>query len=80
MGKNRSKLLYRTLCTISLVIGLYMVTDLMFSGTLNVKMIIVFILVMTGIIWGAVDWKLSSDLIRNQEQELKMYRLYIQPL
>ena len=80
MGKNRSKLLYRTLCTISLVIGLYLVTDLMFSGTLNVKMIIVFILVMTGIIWGAVDWKLSSDLIRNQEQELKMYRLYIQPL
>ena len=70
----------RILCTISLVIGLYLVTDLMFSGTLNVKMIIVFILVMTGIIWGAADWKMSSDLIRNQEKELKMYRLYIQPL
>ena len=80
MVKSRTKLLYRILCTISLVIGLYLVTDLMFSGTLNVKMIIVFILVMTGIIWGAVDWKLSSDLIRNQEKELKMYRLYIQPL
>ncbi len=80
MERSRTKLLYRILCTISLVIGLYLVTDLMFSGTLNVKMIIVFILVMTGIIWGAVDWKLSSDLIRNQEKELKMYRLYIQPL
>lgn len=80
MEKSRIKLLYRILCTISLVIGLYLVTDLMFSGTLNVKMIIVFILVMTGIIWGAADWKMSSDLIRNQEKELKMYRLYIQPL
>ncbi len=63
-----------------MLIGLYLVTDLMFSGTLNIKMIIVFILVMTGIIWGAIDWKISSDLIRNQEKELKMYRLYIRPL
>lgn len=80
MGKVSNKLLYRILCTISLVIGLYLVIDLMLSGTLNVKMIIVFILVMTGIIWGAADWKVSSDLIRNQEKELKMYQLYIQPL
>lgn len=80
MGKVRNKLLYRILCIISLVIGLYLVIDLMLSGTLNVRMIIVFVLVMTGIIWGAVDWKVSSDLIRNQEKELKMYQLYIQPL
>lgn len=80
MGKVSNKLLYRILCTISLAIGLYLVIDLMLSGTLNVKMIIVFILVMTGIIWGAADWKVSSDLIRNQEKELKMYQLYIQPL
>ncbi|MCI9442658.1 MAG: GHKL domain-containing protein [Ruminococcus sp.] len=80
MGKVSNKLLYRGLCTISLAIGLYLVIDLMLSGTLNVKMIIVFILVMTGIIWGAADWKVSSDLIRNQEKELMMYQLYIQPL
>ncbi len=80
MERISNKLLYRILCTISLVIGLYLVIDLMLSGTLNVKMIIVFILVMTGIIWGVVDWKLSSDLIRNQEKELKMYQLYIQPM
>lgn len=80
MVKVSNKLLYRILCTISLLIGLYLVTDLMFSGTLNIKMIIVFILVMTGIIWGVIDWKISSDLIRNQEKELKMYRLYIRPL
>lgn len=80
MENISNKLLYRILCTISLAIGLYLVIDLMFSGTLNVKMIIVFILVMTGIIWGVVDWKISSDLIRDQEKELKMYQLYIQPL
>ena len=80
MVKVSNKLIYRILCTISMLIGLYLVTDLMFSGTLNIKMIIVFILVMTGIIWGAIDWKISSDLIRNQEKELKMYRLYIRPL
>lgn len=80
MERISNKLLYRILCTISLLIGLYLVIDLMFSGTLNVKMIIVFMLVMTGIIWGVVDWKVSSDLIRNQEKELKMYQLYIQPL
>lgn len=68
------------LCTISLAIGLYLVIDLMLSGTLNVRMIIVFVLVMTGIIWGVADWKVSSDLIRDQEKELKMYQLYIQPL
>ncbi len=80
MVKVSNKLIYRILCTLSMLIGLYLVTDLMFSGTLNIKMIIVFILVMTGIIWGAIDWKISSDLIRNQEKELKMYRLYIRPL
>lgn len=80
MEKISNKLLYRILCTISLLIGLYLVIDLMLSGTLNIKLIIVFILVMTGIIWGVVDWKISSDLIRNQENELKMYQLYIQPL
>lgn len=80
MGKVSNKLLYRILCMISLAIGLYLVIDLMFSGTLNVKMIIVFVLIMTGIIWGVADWKVSSDLIRNQEKELKMYQLYIQPL
>ena len=50
MVKSRTKLLYRILCTISLVIGLYLVTDLMFSGTLNVKMIIVFILVIAALV------------------------------
>ncbi len=80
MGKVSHKLLYRILCTISLAIGLYLVIDLMLSGTLNVRMIIVFVLVMTGIIWGVADWKVSSDLIRDQEKELKMYQLYIQPL
>lgn len=80
MGKVSNKLLYRILCTISLAIGLYLVIDLMLSGTLNVRMIIVFVLVVTGIIWGVADWKVSSDLIRDQEKELKMYQLYIQPL
>lgn len=43
-------------------------------------MIIVFILLLVVIIWGTIDWKLSNDIIREQEKELKMYQHYIQPL
>lgn len=62
------------------MIGLYLIVDLKISGTLNTKMILVFILLLAVIIWGTIDWKINTDLIRNQEKELKLYRLYIRPL
>ena len=54
--------------------------DLIISGTLNLKVILVFILFLTAIIWGTINQKLNEEEIRNQERELKLYQLYIQPL
>ena len=80
MNKTVRKFLYRVFCFISLAIAVYLVIDLKISRTLDFKMIIVFILLLVVIIWGTIDWKLSNDIIREQEKELKMYRHYIQPL
>lgn len=80
MNKSVKKFFYRFFCFLSLAIAVYLVIDLKISGTLDFKMIIVFILFLAVIIWGTIDWKMSSDIIREQEKELKMYRLYIQPL
>lgn len=80
MNKTVRKFLYRVFCFISLAIAVYLVIDLKISRTLDFNMIIVFILLLVVIIWGTIDWKLSNDIIREQEKELKMYRHYIQPL
>lgn len=80
MNSVQRKVLYRLFCVLSLGIAVYLVMDLKISGTLNMKMIVVFILLLAVIIWGTVDWKLNSDIIREQEKELKMYQLYIRPM
>lgn len=80
MSKAVKKVLYRVFCLFSLAIAVYLVIDLKMSRTLDLKMIIVFILLLVVIIWGTIDWKMNSDIIREQEKELKMYQLYIQPM
>lgn len=74
------KRLYRVFCAVSLMIGIYLVLDLLISRTLDVKMIIVFILLLIVIFWSVADKRLSEAVIRNQEKELKLYQLYIQPM
>mgnify|MGYP000142443052 CR=1 len=80
MDKSVRRALYRIFCFLSLVIAVYLAIDLKVSGTLDVKMMIVFLLFLAVIIWGTIDWKVNSDIIKEQENELKMYRLYIHPL
>lgn len=80
MHKLSRRLIYRILCGISLILGLYLIIDLLLSKTLDIRLLIVFILLISTIIWGVLDWKRSSDMIRKQERELKNYQLYIQPL
>lgn len=80
MSKEIKKVLYRVFCFFSLAIAVYLVIDLKVSRTLDLKMIIVFILFLIVIIWGTIDWKMSSDIIKEQQKELIMYQLYIQPL
>lgn len=80
MNKSVKKILYRAFCFLSLAIAVYLAIDLKVSRTLDIKMIIVFVLFLIVIIWGTIDWKINSAIIREQEKELKMYQLYIQPL
>lgn len=80
MNKGKKKILYRVFCFLSLAIAVYLVIDLKVSRTLDLKMIIVFILFLVVIIWGTIDWKINNDIIKEQTKELMMYQLYIQPL
>lgn len=80
MSKSWLRILYRAFCFISLIIAVYLVVDLKVSHTLDLKMIAVFLLLLSVILWGIIEWKLNDDIIREQEKELKMYELYIQPM
>ena len=74
------KFLYRAFCVVALLVAVYLIIDLQISGTLNEKMMIVFLLLVMVSLWGIIDWKTRNDIIKRQEQELKMYEMYIQPL
>lgn len=80
MSKSWKRILYRVFCFLSLVIVVYLIVDLRISRTLDLKMITVFLLFLTAVIWGTVEWKLNNDIIQEQEKEIKMYELYIQPM
>lgn len=80
MGKIRRKFLYRIFCLISLVIAVYLIVELKVSGTLDLRMTVVFMLLFAVIIWGIVDWRSHYSVIEKQEEELRMYQLYIQPM
>lgn len=80
MDRKGRRLLYQIFCVLSALIGVYLIVDLKISGTLNIKMIIVFFLLVILMLWGSIDWKLNNDVMRIQEKELMMYQLYIQPM
>lgn len=80
MNKSVRKVIYRLSCVISVIIGFYLVADFIVSGTLNINMIVVFVLTLLVFICGVVDHKIGNELIKSQEKELKLYQLYIQPM
>lgn len=80
MDRKIRKILYWLFYILLSLIGIYLIVDLKVSGTLDVKMIIVFCILVVLILWGVVERKRNNDLIQYQEKELMMYRLYIQPL
>lgn len=80
MHRKKRRILYQVFCILSALIGIYLIVDLKISGTLDVKMIVVFFLLIILMLWGSADWKLNNDVIRTQEKELMMYQLYIQPM
>lgn len=75
MGK-----LYRVLCGLSLLVLIYLTIELKLSGTLEYKLIAAFGLFIVVVILGIMDWRSHDIIVKRQEEELKMYRLYIRPL
>lgn len=80
MSKFTRKFLYRAFCIASLLIAIYLLVDLKVSRTLDIKMTIIFVLFLILNVWGMIDWRSHYVMIEKQEEELRMYRLYINPL
>ncbi|MDE6983292.1 MAG: GHKL domain-containing protein [Lachnospiraceae bacterium] len=80
MAELGRKFLYRIFCVFALIITLYLLVDLYLSQTLNIKVMVLFGIVFSVIILGFFDWSQNCAALRRQEQELKLYKLYIKPL
>ncbi len=74
------KFLYRIFCIAALILTLYLLVDLYLSRTLNIKVIVLFGIIFSVITFGLLDWWQNYVVFRRQEQELKIYRLYIKPM
>lgn len=80
MAELGRKFLYRIFCVVALIIALYLLVDLYLSHTLDIKVMVLFGIVFSVIIFGFFDWAQNYAALRRQEQELKIYKLYIKPM
>lgn len=74
------KLFYRVFCVMALIIAVYLIVDLYLSHTLDVKVIVLFGILLAVIFLGWWDWLANYAVLKRQEEELKIYKLYIHPL
>ena len=74
------KLFYRVFCVMALIIAVYLIVDLYLSHTLDIKVIILFGILLAVIFIGWWDWLANYSILKRQEEELKIYKLYIHPL
>lgn len=74
------KLFYRVFCVMALIIAVYLIVDLYLSHTLDIKVIILFGILLAVIFFGWWDWPANYSILKRQEEELKIYKLYIHPL
>ena len=80
MAELGRKFLYRIFCVVALIITLYLLVDLYLSHTLDIKVMVLFGIVFSVILFGLLDWAQNYAALRRQEQELKIYKLYIKPM
>ncbi len=74
------KLFYRVFCVMALIIAVYLIVDLYLCHTLDIKVIILFGILLAVIFIGWWDWLANYSILKRQEEELKIYKLYIHPL
>ena len=74
------KLFYGVFCVMALIIADYLIVDLYLSHSLDIKVIILFGILLAVIFFGWWDWLANYSILKRQEEELKIYKLYIHPL
>ena len=67
------KFLYRIFCVMALMVSVYLIVDFLISGTFDYRVFIMFVLMVIVVIWGIVDWRSNYVLIRQKENELRLY-------
>lgn len=80
MAELGRKFLYRIFCVLALIVTLYLLVDLYLSHTLDVKVLVLFGIIFSVILFGLLDWGHNYAALRRQEQELMVYKLYIKPM
>lgn len=74
------KFLYRIFCGLALLVSVYLVFDFLISGTFDWRILLMFFLMLVVVIWGIFDWRKNYLMMQQAENELKLYKLYVEPL
>ena len=80
MSENVRKVFYRFFCAIVMIVSVGSLFELKRSGDLNIKVAIIFLWMAILVIWGLLEWQRNNRLIKKQANEIKTYKMYIQPL
>lgn len=80
MAEFGRKFLYRIFCVLALIVSIYLIVDLALSKTLDVKVMVLFGILLAVIAFGFLDWFQNYIFYAQQERELKIYKHYIKPL
>lgn len=59
---------------------IYLLIDLSLSHTLDIKVMVLFGIIFSVISLGLLDWSRNYAALKKNEQELKIYKLYIKPM
>lgn len=80
MAELGRKFLYRIFCAAALIVTIYLLVDLSLSHTLDIKVMVLFGIIFSVIIFGPLDWGQNYAALKKNEQGLKIYKLYIKPM
>jgi len=64
----------------ALLVSVYLVLDFLMSGTFDYRVFLMFLLMVIVVIWGIIDWRNNYLMMQQKEKELKLYKLYVEPL
>lgn len=64
----------------ALIVTVYLMIDLSLSHTLDIKVMVLFGIIFSVIFFGFLDWGRNYAALKRNEEELKIYKLYIKPM